>query len=79
MSSRYVTIQRAADLTGYTVRAIQTKIDRGVWLCGRVWVHAPDGRILIDMQGYEEWATSDFEASKRTVASSACTSRGMVA
>lgn len=76
---RYVTIHKAEELTGYSTRAIQTKIDRGVWVQGRQWIRAPDGRILIDMEGYEEWATSDFEASKRIAAGSASISRGMAA
>lgn len=77
--TRHVTIQRAAELTGYTVRAIETKIERGVWAYGKVWIRAPDNRVLIDMQGYEEWAISDFEESKRIAAGFGSTSRGMAA
>ena len=54
--ARYVTIALAAMLTGYSVSAIETKIARGVWLEGREWKRAPDGRILVDMRGYEKWA-----------------------
>jgi hypothetical protein len=31
------------------------KIHKGVWLEDRQWVKR-DGRVLIDMQGYERWA-----------------------
>lgn len=77
--TRFVTIHRAAELTGYSTRAIQTKIDRGVWVEGRQWIRAPDGRILIDMDGYEEWATSDIKASRRAMEGSGSTSRAMAA
>ena len=55
MSARYVTIEKAVELTGYTKRAIETKISKGVWLEGMQYKRAPDHRILIDMQGYEKW------------------------
>ena len=51
---RYVTIEKASDLTGYTPDAIRSKIKRGDWLEGG-WQRAPDGRVLIDLQGYEKW------------------------
>jgi hypothetical protein len=54
---RHVTIAKAAELTGYTEDAIRTKIKRGDWLEGVVWIKAPDGRNLIDLEGYETWAT----------------------
>lgn len=54
-AAAFVTIRKAAELTGYTERAIEEKIAKGVWLKGREWVHAPDGRRLISMKGYEAW------------------------
>lgn len=54
----YVTIDKAAELTGYTVRAINTKIDSGVWKFGELWKYGPDGRRLIIMGGYERWAAT---------------------
>ena len=42
---RYVTIEKASDLTGYTPDAIRSKIKRGDWLEGAVWQRAPDGRV----------------------------------
>jgi hypothetical protein len=55
VSARFITIELAASLTGFTKRAIESKIHRGDWLEGRHWVKR-GGRILIDMQGYERWA-----------------------
>lgn len=51
----HVTIRKAAEVTGYSERAIEEKIAKGVWLKGREWVHAPDGRRLISMKGYDQW------------------------
>lgn len=55
MPARYVRIVLAQALTGYTVRAIERKIERGDWVEGKVWRRAPDGRIVIDMTGYHQW------------------------
>lgn len=54
----YVTQKIAAAITGYTVRAIETKRHRGEWREGEVWVRAPDGTPLISIQGYTKWAES---------------------
>lgn len=61
--SRYVTIAHAASLTGYSVASIETKIARGIWLEGRQWKRAPDGRVLIDMRGYERWVEGQSAAA----------------
>lgn len=53
--SRYVRIALASARTGFSVKAIQRKIEDGVWVEGREWVRAPDNCILIDMEGYEAW------------------------
>jgi hypothetical protein len=52
---RYITIERAAELTGYTADAIRTKIRDGIWPEQNVWVRAPDNRVLIDIEGYHTW------------------------
>jgi hypothetical protein len=58
VTSRFVTVELAAILTGFTPAAIRTKIARGVWLEDRHYVKR-DGRVLIDMRGYEKWAESE--------------------
>lgn len=55
--ARFVTIELAATLTGLTEKAIRMKIHKGVWLEDRQYVKR-DGRVLIDMRGYETWAES---------------------
>lgn len=54
-AARFVTIELAAAMTGFSPGAIRTKIAKSVWLEGRQWVKR-DGRVLIDMKGYESWA-----------------------
>jgi hypothetical protein len=51
----HVLIPRAAELTGYTPRAIKEKIAKGVWLEGREYVRAPDGHLMVSLKGYEQW------------------------
>jgi len=62
MAARYVQIAKFCEETGYTARAVETKIHRGVWVEGRQYRRAPDGRILIDMEGYEKWVENQSEA-----------------
>jgi len=51
----FVTVQKAAGMTGYTEKAIRRKIEDGVWLEGREYRRAPDGKILISIIGFEAW------------------------
>lgn len=63
MAARYVLIPKFCEETGYSARAVETKIHRGVWVQGRQYIRAPDGRILIDMEGYQKWAENQPEAA----------------
>jgi hypothetical protein len=51
-----MTVPRFAAVTGYTEDAVRAKIARGDWLVGKVWLRAPDGRILVSLRGYHAWA-----------------------
>jgi hypothetical protein len=53
--AKYVLLSLAEKLTGYTVKAMEQKIDSGVWLEGVVWMRAPDGKRHIIMEGYHKW------------------------
>ncbi len=55
MNTNFVTINKMAELTGYTEDAIRSKINRGVWLEDDVWKRAPDNRILISIKGFHRW------------------------
>jgi len=53
--TRYVRIPTFSKQSGYSESAIRTKIRDGVWIEKRHWRRAPDGHIVIDVEGYEEW------------------------
>ena len=53
--ARYVLLPLANVVTGYSVKAMERKIERGDWIEGKVWRRAPDGRIVIDLVGYQKW------------------------
>lgn len=55
---RYLTIRKFAAESGYSENAIRSKIHDGIWMQDKVWKKAPDGRILIDVEGYHEWVES---------------------
>jgi hypothetical protein len=52
---RFVLIPKFCELSGYTEKAIERKIADGVWRQGHEYRKSPDGRIQIDLQGYEKW------------------------
>ncbi|MBK5415593.1 excisionase [Pseudomonas sp. TH31] len=52
---RYVTVKKFSSESGYTEAAIRSKIADGTWEKDYVWRKAPDGRVLIDVDGYEAW------------------------
>ena len=51
----YVLIPKAAELTGYSPRAIELKIKRGIWREGLEWRKAPDGHRMISLEGVKRW------------------------
>lgn len=53
--ARYVTIKLASRLTGLSEGAIRKRMERGLWIEGREWRRADDGRIWIDTKGVERW------------------------
>lgn len=53
--ARYVKLPLFEALTGYTQKAVRRKIEEGYWLEGKEFRRAPDGHILIDMEGYNKW------------------------
>jgi hypothetical protein len=53
--THWVTISRAAELFGYTAEAIRNKISRNIWVLGVHYKKAPDGRIMINIEGVEKW------------------------
>lgn len=55
MSLRYVTIKKFAADSGYSAKAIRVKIERGVWIEGRQYRRAPDGRLMVDVDAVARW------------------------
>lgn len=51
-----VTLVKFEELSGYTPKAVQRKIEEGVWLLGYEAVKARDGKLLVSISGYERWA-----------------------
>lgn len=55
MGIRYMLIHQFCAESGYTALAVRGKIREGVWLEGREYRKAPDGHVLIDIEGYYRW------------------------
>lgn len=53
--ARFMTIDAFAAISGYTSSAIRSKKAEGIWREGKEYVIAPDGRILVDVEGYNKW------------------------
>ncbi|MEM7284536.1 MAG: excisionase [Pseudomonadota bacterium] len=58
MTTKWVTVKKFAEETGYTAKAINNKIDKGQWPQGRMWRKAPDGRRHVNLEEYERWVES---------------------
>lgn len=52
---RYCLIKKLSEETGYTEKAIRSKIEQGVWLEGVHYRRAPDGRIHFNRERIERW------------------------
>ena len=61
---RYLTVKKFSAETGYTEDAVRSKIRDGVWRLGDIWMRAPDGRTLIDVEGYERWVEMGGESGR---------------
>lgn len=60
----YVTIKKLSLESGYTIDAINSKIKRGDWEEGVVWILAPDGRRMIILEGYYQWIEKQGNVSE---------------
>ena len=52
---KYITIKKLTELSGYSEHGIRAKIKKGIWLCNKHWIKAPDGRIFLDPKEIEAW------------------------
>ena len=70
----YKTVRQFAAESGYTEEAIRTKISRGVFGENEVWVRGPDNRVLISIQGFNEWVRKGQEYIKEVLTASSSVS-----
>lgn len=52
---KWVLIPKFCELTGYTTRAVNTKIDKGVWAQGIHWKKSKDGHRFINLVEFDKW------------------------
>ncbi|HKX40900.1 MAG TPA: excisionase [Burkholderiaceae bacterium] len=53
--AKYITVKLAAAVYGMTEKAIRRRMEEGVWLEGREWRRAPDGRLYVIPRGVDAW------------------------
>lgn len=53
--ARLLRIPLFCAITGYTPSAVEGKIRTGAWAEGKQYKRAPDGHILVDLEGYYKW------------------------
>lgn len=61
--SQWVLIKRFAEVTGYSENAVRHKIKGGIWIEGRIWRKAPDGRIFVNLTEFERWVESEAKVA----------------
>lgn len=59
MQLEWVLIPVFANLTGYSEKAVRRKIEDGVWVQGKHYRKAPDGRITMNVQEYYKWVQGE--------------------
>jgi hypothetical protein len=52
---QWVLIPVFSAMTGYTDKAVRRKLEDGVWIEGKHYKKAPDGRITMNLQEYYKW------------------------
>ncbi len=55
-----VLVDKFAELSGYTRKAVEAKIDTGVWIEGVQYCRAPDRRIVINIEKVEAWQRGEL-------------------
>lgn len=73
---RYVLISKFCADSGYSEKAVRRKIEEGVWLENQQYRRAPDGRIMIDVEGVERWVEGQPAPLNRSGRASGSNSRG---
>lgn len=63
--AKYVKLPLFEALTGYTEKAVRRKIEDGIWLEGEEYRRAPDGHILVSLEGYYKWVENPRPVASR--------------
>lgn len=61
--ARYVKLPLFEAISGYTQKAVQRKIQEGRWIEGREYRRAPDGHILVDLEGFARWVEGQSQGA----------------
>ena len=61
----YLTIGKYSLESGYSEKAIRSKINDGVWQENHEWLKAPDGRNLIIVEGVNLWVEAGLASKPR--------------
>lgn len=62
-TDEFVLIAKFAERTGYTAKAVEHKIARGVWRLNEHYIKAPDGKIHMNMRAYYLWLKSGKQSA----------------
>ncbi|GAA4648588.1 hypothetical protein GCM10023116_08570 [Kistimonas scapharcae] len=54
--SRWITLKRTAELTGYTEKALARKIEDNKLQENLVWTRDPDNSVMINLRQFMRWA-----------------------
>lgn len=66
MNLRYVLLARFCNESGYSEKAVRRKIESGVWIENQQFRRAPDGHIMVDLEGYARWVEGQLALSNRS-------------
>lgn len=61
----YPTINKFAEESGYSESAIRAKMSDGTWQENHQWIKAPDGRLLIIVEGIKQWVETGQVSMQR--------------
>jgi len=73
---KYRLLSRHSELTGYSVKALERKIESGHWMYGKEYIKSPDGRIQVIVDGYNSWVESERSQSGQGKTQSSSSSHG---
>jgi hypothetical protein len=62
LNVEWVLIPLFSTMTGYSEKAVRCKIADGVWLEGKHYRRAPDGRVTMNLKAYYKWVEQDVSA-----------------